>query len=267
MATSERNVRLDLERPPVVETSLGFYFSRVAGWNILHFGALWEKFRAKYPITEFPPPILPNIASPPFKFEWNPSDSIVPIRACFTNAQKTQLVQLQQELFLHNWRKTDATSDYQHYDTILPLFKQDWATFLEFLAERGLHRPKVARCEMSYFNHIVRGEEWQEFADLPRLFRAWRGFEGDEVFKNPELVAFNVVQKVGKGQVMVAVSPAVRTIDGKEILQLNVTGTVVPTDSEDDGLFAGLGECHEIALKGFQSFVSEESMTRWRAKR
>lgn len=263
-------MKFDLQKPPAVETSLGFYFPRVAGWNILHFGALWGKFREKYPITEFPAPVIPNLGNPPIKIEWNPSETIIPIRTCFTNADKTQLVQFQdnplrETMFLHNWRKTEATMDYQHYDAVLPLFKRDWATFLEFLSEYDLPRPAVTRCELSYFNHIVRGEDWQEYADLPGLFRAWRGFDKDSVFKQPVFVGFNVVQVVGNGQISIAVGPAVRTTDGKEILQMNVTGVATVTETGDSSLFAGLAECHEIAIRGFRSFVTDEALLKWGA--
>lgn len=120
---------------------------------------------------------------------------------------------------------------------------------------------------MTYFNHIVRGEHWQNYSDLPRLFRAWRGFPSGSAFGNIELAAFNVVQSIGKGKVAVVVSPGIRTLDGKEILQMNVTATRVPEGSEDKHLFAGLDECHEIALKAFQDFVTEDALQRWEKNR
>jgi uncharacterized protein (TIGR04255 family) len=257
---------MDLEKPPVIETSLGCFFSRIEGWNVLHFGALWDRFREKYPLAEFPPPILPML-EPPIRIQWSPGDVLIPIRSLFTDASKTQLVQLQADLFLHNWRKTDKTPNYEHYDRILPLFKEDWATFSSFLEEQSLRRPTISRCEMTYFNHIVRGEHWQDYADFPRLFRAWRGFEKDSVFGNIELAAFNVVQAIGRGKVTMVVSPGVRTLDGKEILQMNVTATRVPDGSEDKDLFAGLDDCHEIALKAFNSFVTEEALQKWESKK
>src|SRR5882672_5107387 len=55
---SYRSLLVDFENPPVVETSLGFYFQKVEGWNLLHYGSLWEKFRAKYPKVQFLPPVM-----------------------------------------------------------------------------------------------------------------------------------------------------------------------------------------------------------------
>jgi uncharacterized protein (TIGR04255 family) len=257
---------MDLGKPPVVETSLGCYFNRIEGWNVLHYGALWSKFRDKYPNPEFQPPVLPTL-EPPITFQWAPGDALIPIRALFADARRTQLVQLQADLFLHNWRKTDQTTSYEHYDRILPLFKEDWGVFAAFLQEQGLKRPSLSRCEMSYFNHIVRGEHWQSFNDLPRLFRVWRGFPPGSVFGNIELAAFNVVQAIGKGKVTIVVSPGVRRLDGKEVLQMNVTATRVPEGSEDKDLFAGLDDCHEIALRAFQGFVTDDALLKWEKNR
>jgi uncharacterized protein (TIGR04255 family) len=258
---------MDFDKPPVAETSLGFFISKIPGWNVLHFGALWERFKKKYPLTEFPPPIISGIVGPPITLQWTPSESMIPLRILFTDTSRTQLVQVQNDFFFHNWRKTDKTPNYAHYDQMLPLFKEDWGTFLEFLKIEGLDRPKVLRCEMSYFNHIVRGQDWENFEDLPRLFRVWRGFDKSGVFTNLEVAAFNVAHSVGKGKAQIVVSPGVRTADGKEILQMNVTASVVPNGSEDEVLFEALGECHHIALTSFDSFMTDEALNKWGIKR
>lgn len=257
---------MDFDKPPVVETSLGFVFNKIAGWNVLHFGALREHFKTKYPFTEFPPPIIATPIVPPVTVQWSPSESIVPLRTLFTDATRSQLVQVQNEFFLHNWRKTDKTPNYEHYDQILPLFQQDWNTYLSFLSTEDLVRPTVLRCEMSYFNHIVRGQDWEMFEDLPRVFRLWRGFDKNPVFNSIEFVAFNIVQPVGRGKIQIVVSPGVRTTDGKEILQVNLTASVVPSGSEDEPLFEALAGCHQIALQSFDNFFTDEVLSKWGRK-
>src|SRR5215813_5012343 len=70
---------IDLKKPPIVETSLGCFFSAITGWNVLHFGALFESFRGKYPNVEFPPPVVeqPQL---PVTVSWTPGDLLIPIR-------------------------------------------------------------------------------------------------------------------------------------------------------------------------------------------
>jgi uncharacterized protein (TIGR04255 family) len=266
-ATGERPSSMDFDKPPVVETSLGFFIAKITGWNVLHFGALWEHFRNKYPLTEFPPPIIQPILGSQVTLQWSASESMIPLRALFTDESRTQLVQIQNDFFLHNWRKTDKTPDYTHFEQVLPLFKQDWSTYLEFLKAQHLDRPKVLRCEMSYFNHIVRGQDWEDFEDLSRLFRMWRGFEKGGVFRHLESAAFNIAQSIGKGKAQIFVTPGVRAADGKEILQMNLTASTVPNGSEDNELFEALTQCHQIALKAFDGFVTDESLKKWGMKR
>jgi uncharacterized protein (TIGR04255 family) len=263
-AQSHATSSMDFKNPPVVETSLGCYFNRIERWNVLHYGALWSRFRTKYPNQEFQPPVLPAVQLP-LNLQWTPGDALIPIRALFTDTANTQLVQVQSDLFLHNWRKTDKLSRYEHYDRILPLFREDWTVFTEFLKEHGLKHPSISRCEMSYYNHIVRGEDWQDFSDLPRLFSIWRGLSPGT--KNVEFVAFTVVQAFGKGKVTIAVNPGVRRLDGKEVLQMNITATRESQGSVDKDLFAGLDECHQNALNAFEGFVTDEALAKWERTR
>ena len=254
---------LDLQKPPIVETSLGCFFYPIPGWNVLHFGTLFERFRGKYPNVEFPPPVIEQPQQLPITVSWAPGDSVIPIRALFSDDKKTQLVQLQPTLFLHNWRKRDEHPTYEHYAQVLPMFRADWEVFVAFLAKNNLPRPKFTRYEMTYFNHIVRGEHWRGYEDLPKFFRNWRGFEPASAFDNIEQAAFTIVQPMRKGKVTVVVAPGVRISDGKEILQLNFTTTVLPVDHTDEDLLRGLDECHEIALMAFRAFVTEEAVKAW----
>lgn len=61
-----RQTRLEFGDPAVAETANGFYFQRIEGRNVLHHGALWERFRSEYQKYEFLPTLLeapPHIAS------------------------------------------------------------------------------------------------------------------------------------------------------------------------------------------------------------
>ncbi len=258
----QTSIQVDFEKPPVVETSLGFFFAKIAGWSVLHYGSLWERFREKYPLSEFPPPV----SEAPFHFEVKTDFSSPLIRACFVDQSKTQLVQVQSDLFLHNWRKAAGAADYKHYKEILPGFIQDWQLFCEFLKERSLARPNVTRCEISYFNHLVRGVDWEDLSDLSRIFPVWRGFEENSVFSGIQVAGFNVSQALPKGRITMTVQPGIRATDGKEILQLTLTVSVIPASSDDPILFACLDECHHNAVKGLLYYTSKQAQERWRRR-
>lgn len=259
---SYRSLLVDFENPPVVETSLGFYFQRIEGWNLLHYGSLWEKFRTKYPKTQFLPPVMEG----PINFPLSLNFAAPPIRVCFVDATQTQLIQVQDSLFLHNWRKGEASYNYQHYHAILPMFIDDWHQFSAFLNDRGIKRPVISRCEMSYFNHLVRGAEWKDYSELPDIFPAWNAGVLESPANKPSAVALSMSYPISDGSVNFAVQPGVREGDGKEIIQLTVTASVYPSKQEDSDIFDCLNLCHENAVKGFISFTTGKMHKTWKRK-
>src|SRR5947207_2992965 len=238
--------RVEFGNPPVAETSCGFYFQRIDGWNPIHQGALWEKYRPKYPGLEVFPPVMdpPTKPHPVVSFDF----LTFLVRTGFVNATKTQLVQIQDGFLFHNWRKTTEAPEYQRYELIRSELHKDWMTFREYLRERTLQKPVVSRCEMSYFNHLVRGSDWQDFTDLPNLFTIWRGLRSNATARL-QTATFAVSYRIERGAVNISVAPAVRMTDGKEILQFTLSSSVEPSSSEDDEIFRSLDECHENAAR------------------
>jgi len=254
---------MEFANPPVAETSLGFYFQKIEGWNVLHQGALWERFRSRYSEYEFLPPIMEIPSQPNAGLDL----ASIPIRVGFTDNTKTQLVQMQDGFLLHNWRKTPEIREYPRYEAVNPELQQDWSTFRAYLHERSLKGPVVTRCQMDYFNHLVRGEEWQDFSDLSNLFTVWNGFRqptaGDGEL---QMVSFSFSYRLKSGTVNVVVQPAIRKSDGKEIIQFTLSSSMAPKSSEDKALFACLDECHDNAAVAFLDFTTAQARERWKQK-
>lgn len=255
--------RLEFGNPPVAETAIGFFFQKIDGWNVLHNGALWERFRSEYPEYEFLPMLLdsPQPLQPPVDV------GFFPLRVGFVDRTKTQLVQIQNSLLLHNWRKTAELSEYQHYDTIRPRLRDDWNKLKDFLKDHALKDPVVTRCQMDYFNHIVRGEEWQEFSEIPKFFTVWRGIQQSPPTGMLQAVSFSVSYRLDTGTVNIAVQPAIRKNDGKELIQFTLSSSVVPTNSEDEELFECLDECHNNAARALLDFTTDEARETWRQRK
>jgi uncharacterized protein (TIGR04255 family) len=250
----------DFENPPVVETSSGFHFLPVQGWTILQYGLLWEKFRTKYPLAEFNPPVgeVQFALGPGMNF------SNTPVRVSFVDSSSTNLAQVQNNFILHNWRRSDSSLPYQHYTASRSLLVDDWHIYREFLAQQSLKFTEVIRCETSYFNHLVRGEDWQDFSELPKIYPAWKGTGSDGVLSNPQMISIGAWYLRPSGLLQIGSQPGLRKSDGKDIIQLTVTATSSPSSQDDDALFACLDACHQTAVEGFAEFTSEELHPRWR---
>jgi uncharacterized protein (TIGR04255 family) len=252
----------DFRKPPVVETSLGFYFPPLSGWSFVHVGALWQEFKDKYPKAEYRPPI--NVPGDAQKLiaEIFADVGKIPFRTCLVDKSNTQLVQLQNSCFFHNWRKTADTPQYQHYGTVKPFFQNDWETFCRFLVKNSLQVPDVSRCEVTYFNHLVRGEDWQDMSEFSTMFPSCRVTEAEGMLSKIETANISVSYELGDGKFGVSVSPGVRQTDGKEVIVLTITGSSTPKGSTDD-LFQHLDLCHRNAVLGFARFTSEDLKKKW----
>jgi uncharacterized protein (TIGR04255 family) len=252
----------DFKKPPVVETSLGFHFSPLSDWSLVHYGSLWETFKGQYPKPEYRPPIL--LPGQPMPQPEVSGDIIkMPIRICLVENSDNELVQFQNGCFMHNWRKTDATPQYQHYAGIRPTFSRDWRKFCDFIKAQSLQQPRVSRCEVSYFNHLVRGEDWTEFTELPNIFPAWKGVEDQETLTTMEAINSSISYTNARVKVQFNFFSGVRQTDAKEIIQFTVTTGSKPNGSTDEELFQCLDLCHRSAVLGFLKFTSDQIQKRW----
>ncbi len=251
----------DYERPPAVETALGVRFSPIEGWNVFHYGLLLAKFKDEYPKQQLRPP-LGEIT---FHMAATDQFADIPVRCWFINQDDTQLVQVQNNCFIRNWRKTQETPDYLHYEVIKPLFQRDWSRFREFLREQKLPEyPSVWQCEVSYVNHFVRGRDWDEYKDLHKLYRGWRGITAEGLFSRPEMIALTASYALpsGDGNLQFVSQPGIRQSDGAEIIQLTITASGKPKGSQESDILDWLDRGRAAVVSGFAGFTDEAAQMR-----
>jgi uncharacterized protein (TIGR04255 family) len=190
------------------------------------------------------------------------------VRCWFFNQDETRLIQVQNNLFLHNWRKVVPTERYLHYDDLRPHFEREWQGFREFLEQEALGAPKVSLCEVTYVNHIDRGSGWETFADLSGLFPNWSPKTSEDYLPSPELVAMNAsyALKGLDGRLQISVQPAVRQTDAKETIQLTVTVRCKPSSSSNEDIYRGLDDARKWVVLGFTDFTSPKMHKLWGRK-
>src|SRR5262249_22783622 len=79
-----------------------------------------------------------------------------------------RVIQLQINRYTYNWRKKDAC--YPRYETIYPEFMSKLQGFRDFLRMAGLEDISLNQWEITYVNHIPRGELWSSQNDWYRVF-------------------------------------------------------------------------------------------------
>lgn len=252
---------------------MGFHFTQIAGWNPLHLGQLFAAFQSDYPNGEMLAPVV-DLSLAPRGGALNFVEAL-PLRAAFADEVKSQLVQVQQSFFLRNWRKVNPNQQYAHYSDLKPRFMADWQRFNDFLKGIGLAPPTVYRSEVTYVNHLVRGDIWDSYNDLAALFkpiaqRATEADHGRQYAFLPEAATVNLVAGYNLAQMAVSLQiqaqSAIRQPDGTEVIQLTVTAQSKPDSESEQGLTSALDRCHEAVVLGFDDATTSKAHKIWGKK-
>lgn len=224
----------DFSNPPVVETVLSVQFDRLALMRTAHFGMYWRGIYDRFPKTEERVE-LPRIVEPPPQqlpsgvgIQFEALEAPPAPRFWFANEKGTELIQVQKDRFIKNWRKTGDGDEYPRYESVRDGFDRDFSGFREFVSKRQLGEVRVNQCEVTYINHIFAGKGWETHADIDKVFTLWQqpsaAFPGraqDTAFHS----RFQIADSRGNfvGRLHVKVSPVIRPPDGCPMFLLELT--------------------------------------------
>lgn len=272
MLTSRPGDLPDFESPPVVETVLSVQFEPLTELRTAHLGLLWEKFRARFPKVEDRPPLDPVVE----RFPEAPRAKLglrlqtletppVP-RMWFVTDRGNEMIQVQPDRFIKNWRKEGQGEEYPHYETGRQRFEQDFDTFLRFLTENRLGTPCVNQCEVTYVNHILAGEGWDGFGDFEKVFSFFRPPAGDipgEVEDVRTHLRFTISGPGGEpiGRLHADIQPAYRTADNRPMYVFHLTARGQVGDSVE---FFEIGR--RWIVKSFAALTAPRMHALWKRK-
>lgn len=244
---------VDYENPPVVETSFGFTFPPVKGWSLFHLGMLWSRLRLRY---KFPEAHLPmgNVEIEDVDLKLGPDVRLesLPLRSWFLDSSKNQLLQVQTNRFIRNWRAIHAEQKYFHYSDLKPMFQEDWSIYRQFLKDENLPEPGVFQCDVTYINHLLKGREWNTLDDIGPLFQKMN-FN----LKGSLVTSISFVATAGSNQVRMDTSPAIRQ-DGTPIIQLTLSVNGKPASTSEPDIWSKLDECHKVLVETFAEITAED---------
>lgn len=176
------------DKPPVVEVALSVQFEALAGYRTVQAASLRRIFQAQYPKVAEQPPLEPAFET----FGTHPRNAEgvrlhvrnapqVP-RLWFLNENESELIQFQEDRFVHNWRKTGAGTDYPRYEHIKDAFLAEWGKIRDHAKNEGLGEIKPNQCEVTYINHIVSEENINFHSKIGAAFTIWNDLS-DKNFK------------------------------------------------------------------------------------
>lgn len=257
--------------PPVVETVIGVQFPELPGFRSAHFGLYWETIKDKgYAKTEDKPRLTE--VSEPFPRRLIPAEATlhlgstsVPQRAWYTAASESELVQLQPDRFLFNWRKQEG-EEYPSYTENSKKFLKEFEGFLGFCRQERLDDPKPNLCEVTYVNHIFPVDDESAVDLFGKVFAGLRWQVADQFLPNPEGATFNRAYVIGeqKGRLYAEASVAYQSKEQKEFVFLKLTGRVNHPSGDCGKVAESLQLAHDWVVNGFASITEIEIQdSRW----
>jgi uncharacterized protein (TIGR04255 family) len=259
----------EYRKPPVNEVVLGVQFGELAALQTAHTGLYWQTIRAKYPKIIDQAPL-----SPAFELFGEPAvggpgvrlERLPPLRRCwFLDEPENQLVQLQPERFLHNWRKVVGTEEYPRYARIRKEFERLWRGFLEFAAAERVGDIVPNQWDVTYVNHIYQGEGWDTLADLNKVLSCWSGSNTVDYLPTPETTAvvLSFAFPEEHGRLHVRLDLRLHRPDNRKLLRLELTARGKLDSDDPQELLECLDAGHRWIVWGFTDLTTEYAHELW----
>lgn len=224
----------DFGDPPVVETALSVQFDRLTAARTAHFGLYWNEIHERFPKTEERyelPTVIerhPNLPVPGVGLQFEAMEAPPTPRFWFQNLEGTELIQVQRDRFVKNWRKSGEGAKYPRYEKVKEGFERDFSDFGRFVSRHNLGAIRVNQCEVTYTNHIVLGKDTISHADVSKVFTVWG--QPKKVFPGPaEDVMFHArfpildQENAFIGRLHATLQSVLRLSDGAPMFVLDLT--------------------------------------------
>jgi uncharacterized protein (TIGR04255 family) len=256
----------EFDNPPVVEMAIGVQFRALPGLRGLNLAPLQATWRKQYPWTEEQPPLAPVVeGDPPGLGQLQLSLLPVPIvRQWFLSESGSQLVQVQPDRLLVNWRAGQPPEEYPRYSHMRSVFEARFGELASFVSENGLGDLDVVQAELSYIN-VIKGSR-DEQGRVERFLKGWSGTRGHHL-DPPEQARVTLTYLVpGVGippvRLYVEVSPAQLTT-GEPVLFFTLTVRGNPGGHGLQESLKFLDEAHSHLVRSFAELTTDSMHKLW----
>lgn len=262
----------DYESPPVNEVVIGMVYQPLVSMRVVHYGLIWEKIRAEFPLIEHAPPLgLEELFKGSLLSGTGWPSTLLP-RVWYINQKQDKLLQLQHDRFYVNWRSRSDGEPYPRYPTMLRMYEEKMAVIADVFRQEGVGDIVPAAYELRYINHILKGEAWERFEDIEKIFPdlAWRN-DPKRFLPTPIGGVWSAAFALpnGMGRLNVRAQPGVRTVkEGKQQILILELSTGGPAASVQSGMAKEWFDvAHEWIVRGFADLTTLDAQTNlWKRK-
>ena len=189
-------------------------------------------------------------------------------RVWFVNEEKTELLQVQPDRFVHNWRKVGEGDAYPRYERIRDRFRQDVSAFEDFLKEEHLGELRVNQCEVTYVNHIERAGVWEHHGEIEKLLKNWAPLPATAFLPLPEDAVLRWRYRIDGddgplGRLHVTAQPSWNVADDKPVWAMNLMARGAPIGHGIEGAFKFFNLGREWVVRGFADLTADSMQRCW----
>ena len=156
---------LKFKNPPINELIISTYFNPpIHGLRNEHIGLFWHSIKDEFPIVSQQLPLVNvNIDAQ------LGGEEIFPMpRYWMISSDDTNVMQIQKQAFMLNWRRRDA--EYPYYENIKPIFDKYYSKFQAFISsETNTDNLQIDVCELTYINTVESCEYWSVPGDVNKI--------------------------------------------------------------------------------------------------
>ena len=185
-------------------------------------------------------------------------------RVWFLSEANTALIQIQNNRFIHNWRKAGSDTAYPRYEQVRDRFREEVLAFREFLDEERLGELSINQCEITYVNHLECGTGEASGDEAEQLFANWSPLPASAFLSTPEEVLlrwrFRIPNDAGRLHVMA--QPA-WGLNGQRIWTMNLMARGRPIGEGIEGAFRFFDMGRQWIVRGFTDLTTDFMHRHW----
>lgn len=259
----------EYSNPPLIEVVCGVSFAPLSQFKSVHVGQFWERVKSELPVVEEHPPIATVIESldglKTLGTDIQLSDMPPLPRAWFIDNTGNRLIQIQNDIFLHNWRKLSPTDRYPRYKEVYRGFIDYFGRFQTFVNEFSVGSISPTQFELTYINHISLREFGSTDSLLTELFPdfSWRVSEKRFLPRYENVNWRSSFRLPGnQGRLHISIQSAYRRPDNEPLIVLELKARGIGSDLSESGLQTWFDTAHEWIVCGFADITGSVAQTK-----
>jgi uncharacterized protein (TIGR04255 family) len=190
-------------------------------------------------------------------------------RYWFEKRGTPDLLQLQQDRVIHNWRKQEGDGVYPRYETLRERFRSEVKEFVAFLEDEKIGELRPNQCEVTYTNIIELSDSDGLHDRLKGITPLWTGQFSETSAADLENAIVQLRFKLTDsdrpvGRVYVSFQPAIlRTDPSQEVIKLDITARGRPKHETCESAFEFFDFGRRAVVKTFAAVTTPSMHSVW----